>query len=121
MSLNQLLDSVQAIKQTSNFKQAVRAFEKAMDPLGARYYAIGPMAPAGGQDVFAVAESPGDFAKIYTQERMYDADPLRLSRGARSSGRTSVQQTTPKPALWRSSTRSVCGTVSPASSPGRAP
>ena len=77
MSLNQLLDSVQAIKETSNFKHAVRAFEKAMDPLGARYYAIGPMAPVGGQDVFAVAESPGDFAKIYTAERMYEADPLR--------------------------------------------
>lgn len=56
-----------------------------MDPLGARYYAIGPMAPVGGQEVFAVAESPGDFAKVYTQERMYEADPLRR---ASIAGRT---------------------------------
>jgi DNA-binding CsgD family transcriptional regulator len=85
VSLNQLLDQVRSIKETSNFKQAVRAFEKAVDPLGARYYAIGPMAPVRGQDVFAVAESPGDFAKIYSQERMYENDPLRRASVA---GRT---------------------------------
>lgn len=86
MPLTHLLDQVHAIKETSNFKQAVRLFEKAMDPLGARYYAIGPMAPVQGQDVFAVAESPGDFAKIYIQERMYENDPLRR---ASIAGRTS--------------------------------
>lgn len=86
MSLAQLLDQVQSIKETSSFKQAVRVFEKAMEPLGARYYAIGPMAPVHGQDVFAVAESPGDFLKIYTQERLYETDPLRR---ASIAGRTS--------------------------------
>ncbi len=86
MPLTQLLDRVHAIKETTSFKQAIRAFEKSMDPLGARYYAIGPMAPVRGQEVFAVAESPGDFAKIYTQERMYENDPLRR---ASIAGRTS--------------------------------
>ena len=55
MSLTQLLDKVGAIKETTNFRQAVRAFEKSVDSLGVRYYAVGPMAPVNGHDVFAVA------------------------------------------------------------------
>jgi hypothetical protein len=80
VSLTTLVDRVRLIREANSFKSACRAFEKAIEPFGACYYALGPLAPRSGEGVFAVAEAPDNFTEHYLAEGLYENDPLR--RGA---------------------------------------
>ncbi|MET0545739.1 MAG: autoinducer binding domain-containing protein [Caulobacterales bacterium] len=85
MALENLPDLMAEIGEADSFKAVCRIFEKSIEPLGVRYYGIGPLTGVPPKSMFAAAEAPEHWVDHYVNSGLSERDPLvRAARDGRS-------------------------------------
>lgn len=85
MSLENLPDLMAEVGEADSFKTICRLLEKSIEPLGIRYYGVGPLTGVPPKSMFAAAEAPERWVEHYVSSGLSERDPIvRAARAGRS-------------------------------------